>query len=336
MTPYRILLMGTPEFAVPCLRLLSADQRFSVAAVVTQPDKPAGRGQKRQPPPIKLAALDLGISVLQPLSLKGLRFRDGSLSANADEMSSAFALEINGRLPLDAVLVVAYGKIIPDALLELCSCGAVNIHPSLLPRWRGAAPIQRALFSGDTETGVSLMRLDRGLDTGPVYTAIRTSIEPAEDFGHLSARLANLGARLATDKLPEIISGALTAAPQAEDGVTYAEKWDKTDLAINWEEPAELILRRIRASSPDSGARTLYNNEPIKIYRAALSTECDALPGTITAVTVNEVLVACGDRRTISLAEIQFPGKNRINIAQALRGRAFCAGEIFKPISAAG
>lgn len=311
----RIVFMGTPEFAVPTLHALVETSAYEIVAVVTQPDKPANRGQELTPPPVKVTAEKLGLSVWQPASLKKTPLETG---------------------PLDALVVVAYGKILPDSLLQQPRVGAINIHPSLLPRWRGAAPIQYALFSGDKKTGVAIMQIDEGMDTGPVYVVEEEEIRDSDDFGTLHDRLAQISARLMVKTLPAILSGACVAQPQAAEGSTYADKWDKDDQSIKWDEAAAVTLRRIRTCAPHLGARAEFGSEAVKVFRAheVKVSFPHAEPGTIVEVNRQELVVATGSSGYIALDEIQFPGKKRLAVQELLKGRSFNIGDRFTKISA--
>lgn len=325
---YKLVFLGTPDFAVPTLRALTKKEQFSVIGVVTQPDKPAGRGAKLTAPPVKIAALDASIPVFQPESLKGISFADGSLKG-PDALCGLLSF-LNLASPVDAFVTVAYGKLIPEPLLDYARCGTVNIHPSLLPRWRGAAPLQRALLNGDPETGVSLMKLDKGLDTGPVYCRQRLAIERTDTLGSLHDKLAVLGAEYLTDKLPDILSGALKPVLQEENGATYAEKWEKRDCEIDWSEPLDLTLRRIRACCPSPGAETAINQTPLKIFAAHQVPDknyISASPGAIVEVNRREIIVAAGENNEfVSLDELQFPGKKRLPASEILKGKSFEVG----------
>ncbi|MCF8005300.1 MAG: methionyl-tRNA formyltransferase, partial [Chromatiaceae bacterium] len=246
----RIIFAGTPTFAVPALSaLIAAD--WPVVAVYTQPDRPAGRGRKIMPGPVKQTALDAGIPVFQPTSLK-----------------HSEALEQLETLAPDLMVVAAYGLILPPAVLDCPRLGCINIHASLLPRWRGAAPIQRAIAAGDEQTGISLMQMEQGLDTGPVYARQRTRIGPRETGGSLHDRLAAIGAKLLVDSLPAICEGAPTPEPQDPERATYASKLEKRESTIDWQRSAIEIDRQIRAFDPWPVAQTRYNDETLRIWEA--------------------------------------------------------------------
>ena len=259
---YNLLYMGSPDFAVAPLKALIEHPKFNVVAVLTKPDKPEGRGQKLRPTPVKKLALENEIEVIQPKSLKKIILEGGNLSGSdsADQLMSL------GKI--HASIVVAYGKIIPKSLIDYPEFGAINIHPSLLPRWRGAAPIQHALFAGDEKTGTCIMQLDEGLDTGPVYSKKDCPISPEDDFGSLHDKLSIVSTELLVDSLPKIFSGELAASKQDEAGVTYAEKWDVEDQTINWSESAKITNRRVRTCTANKGARAQLNGEIVKIHKA--------------------------------------------------------------------
>lgn len=329
-TKPRLFFLGTPEFAVPSLRQLHESGRFEVALVITQPDKPAGRGQTLTPPPVKELAERYSIPVFQPASLKGLtRNEQGALVGPEPLQDLLTALNAE---PFDAGIAIAYGKIIPRTLIELPRSGIVNIHPSKLPRWRGAAPLQRALFAGDDETAIALMAIDEGLDTGGVYFSEPHPIHPDDDYGRLAERVSQRGSELLLEHLPAILSGALPATPQAASGATYAEKWEKEENQICWSDPAAVTLRRIRTAAPDPGARTLFEDQPVKIYRAraAASNKTQLAPGTIAEVSRSELVVAAGNGEYIALEELQFPGRKRLPVADVVRGKKFEPGMVFR------
>lgn len=320
-TPLEIIYFATPQFAVPILETLAKDPRFTIRLIVTQPDSPSGRGQKLTPPAVKIAADRLGLPTAQPESLK---FLAQSLTSSDSDDALTVALKKPG---LDFLVVVAYGKIIPASLLNLLPSGVINVHPSLLPRWRGAAPLQRALFAGDQETGTSIMSLDAGLDTGPVYFQEVLPIDPTDNFQTLHDKLAEQGSRLLPEGLVKIAAENLTATPQPELGVTYAEKWEKEDVVIRWEEPAEVTLNRIRASTPIPGARTFYQDSLVKIFDAEIcNISTDEIPaGTIISIG-DQLVVSCGSGNAIAITNVQLPGK-KITPVKALANSAVFSTE---------
>lgn len=336
----KILFFGTPEFAVPTLRLLARHPAYSVLGVVTQADKPAGRGAKLRPSAIKIAATELDVPVFQPLSLKKISLIEGSngFRLSGEKSNEALCEFINENSPFDAFVTAAYGKIIPSPLLHYPRLGMINIHPSLLPRWRGAAPLQWALFSGDEKTGVSIMKVDEGLDTGPVYGMREVEISENETLGALHDRLASLSADFLVEILPEIISGRIVPTEQTENGATYAEKWDVEDQTINWEDPVEICLRRIQTCAPIPGARTSLGGEQLKVFAAHIVSGVSgvlgesltaASPGTILEVNREELVVAAGPSGFLCIDELQFPGKKRLATRDFLLGRRLEVGMRF-------
>jgi len=320
----RVAFAGTPEFArVALARIVAAG--FDVPLVLTQPDRPAGRGMKVVASPVKTFALERGIAVAQP---QGLRL-DGRYvaDARAGERSLAAAAP-------DVIVVAAYGLLLPPWLLALPRHGCVNIHASLLPRWRGAAPIQRAIEAGDRSTGVTIMQMDAGLDTGPMLLAEEVAIGAAESAGALQARLAVLGGELIVRVLADIADGRLDATPQPEDGVSYAAKIGKAEATIDWHAPAAAIERKLRAFDPAPGARSVLAGEAITCWRGVVRAG-SGTPGTIVAVERDALVVACSDG-LLSLTELQRAGGRRMPAAALLRGWTPPVGACFaEPPSAA-
>jgi len=279
-----------------------------VALVLTQPDRPSGRGMRPTPSAVKRLAVEHGLAVEQPASL-------------ADE-------EARGRISAaaaDFLVVAAYGLLLPVSVLESARFGAVNIHASLLPRWRGAAPIQRALMAGDRETGITLMRMEAGLDTGPILAQERIDITDQDDAGTLHDRLAELGARMIVESLPKISSGRLQPVPQPASGVTYARKLEKPELVIDWRRPAAEIARLIRAVRPAPGATTHVRGEAIKVWAAEPGVGSgDA--GQILEADARGVLIACGEN-ALRLTQLQRAGGKRLAAAEFLRGFSVSPGE---------
>ena len=296
----RIAFMGTPDFSVLALDAL-IQAGHEVACVYSQPPRKAGRGHKEQPSPVHKATLAHGLEMRTPTSLKPA------------EVQAEFA-----ALDLDLAVVVAYGLILPTPILEAPKHGCFNIHASLLPRWRGAAPIQRAIAAGDAETGITIMQMDEGLDTGDMLLIDRLLITDEDDAGSLHDGLAQMGATLIVEALAKLEAGDLPATPQPENGVTYAEKLDKAESRIDWHQPASVIARRIRAFRPWPGSAAEMEGQAIKIHAAMpVEGETGAKPGTILE---KNVVVACGDGTALRLDKLQRPGK------AAVDGAAFWNG----------
>ncbi|MHB1122695.1 MAG: methionyl-tRNA formyltransferase [Ramlibacter sp.] len=306
----RIVFAGTPEFARAALERLHASG-VAIALVLSQPDRPAGRGMKLQASPVKRFAARHGIPVAQPRSLRlDGKYPDDALAARA-------ALE--SARP-DLMVVAAYGLILPQWVLQLPRLGCLNIHASLLPRWRGAAPIHRAIEAGDAETGITIMQMDAGLDTGDMLLVERLPIAPEDTTASLYDRLAALGARLIVEAIELAACGGLRPVPQPAEGVTYANKIEKAEAVIDWTQPAEVIGRRIRAFDPFPGASTLMSGEPVKVWRCQLERDATgAQPGTVLAADGAGIVVACGSG-ALRLKELQRAGGKRLPAADFLRG----------------
>ena len=287
----RLVFAGTPEFALPCLEACLAAEA-DVVAVYTQPDRPAGRGRKLAPSPVKQRALAAGIVVEQPETLK---------DADAQQCLAGYAP--------DLMIAVAYGLILPRRVLATPRLGCWNVHASLLPRWRGAAPIQRAILAGDEETGVDLMQMEAGLDTGPILIERRTAIAADETGGSLHDRLAALGADALAEGLARVARGeTLTARPQAEDGVVYAHKIDKSEARLDWNEPAIALERKVRAFNPWPVAEAELLGERLRIWSARARAETpNAPPGTIVGNGRDALDVATGDG-VLGILEVQREG----------------------------
>ena len=305
----RAIFAGTPAFAVPALRALAA-AGHELALVLTQPDRPAGRGLARGASAVKDAAQALGAEVYQPATLKDRNVRERLRAVRPD-----------------VLIVAAYGLILPQAVLDIARLGALNIHASLLPRWRGAAPIQRAILAGDAVTGVSIMRMDAGLDTGPVLLRAETPIGSDDTAGSVHDRLASLGATLLLEALRGLERGTLVAAAQSGEGVTYAPKIEKSEARIDWTRPAREVDRQIRAFNPHPGAVATIRGTELKIWRAATGDDAGA-PGTILRVDAPGVVVACGIG-SLTLVELQRPGGRRLAADDFLHGFALAPGERF-------
>lgn len=315
----RVVFAGTPEFARAALERLHA-AGFTLPLVLTQPDRPAGRGMKLQPSPVKQFAQAQGIPVAQPRSLR----LDGKFPEDA---AAARAALLEARP--DVMVVAAYGLILPQWVLDLPRLGCLNIHASLLPRWRGAAPIHRAIEAGDAETGVTIMQMDAGLDTGAMLLAERVAIAPEDTTASLHDKLAALGARLVVDALELAACGGLQPVPQPAEGVTYAHKIEKAEAAIDWSQPADAIERRIRAFDPFPGASAQIHGETVKLWRAraVMQGRGSAAPGTVVALDPHGIGVACGAGR-LEITELQRPGGKRLAAADFLRGFPLAPGEL--------
>lgn len=318
----RVVFAGTPDFARVALQRLHA-AGFALPLVLTQPDRPAGRGMKLQPSPVKQFALEHGIAVAQPRSLR----LDGKFP---DEAAAARAALEEARA--DVMVVAAYGLILPQWVLDLPRLGCLNIHASLLPRWRGAAPIHRAIEAGDAETGVTIMQMDAGLDTGAMLLKERVRIAADDTTATLHDKLALLGGRLVVEALEIAACGGFTPEAQPAEGVTYAHKIEKAEAAIAWSQAADAIERRIRAFDPFPGASAQLRGETVKLWRAraVMQGRASAAPGTIVAVDEHGIGVACGEGR-LEITELQRPGGKRLPAADFLRGFPLEPGERFEP-----
>ncbi|ACM34825.1 methionyl-tRNA formyltransferase [[Acidovorax] ebreus] len=317
----RVIFAGTPEFARVALeRLLTAG--FTVPLVLTQPDRPAGRGMKLQASPVKQCALQHGIAVAQPLSLR----LDGKYPEDAAAAKAAIE-----AAQADVMVVAAYGLILPQWVLNTPRLGCLNIHASLLPRWRGAAPIHRAIEAGDAETGVTIMQMDAGLDTGDMLLLEKTAISPADTTATLHDRLAQLGGRLIVEALEMAACGGLKPTPQPAEGVTYAHKIDKAESTIDWNQPAEVIARRVRAFDPFPGAATTLGADAIKVWSCEIdscSRTLDAACGQILSIDADGIGVACGAGSLLRLTVLQRAGGKRLPAADFLRGFPLAPGMV--------
>jgi len=314
----RIVFAGTPEFAAAALQAL-LDAGHSVPLVLTQPDRPAGRGMKLQPSPVKALALARGIAVAQPRSLR----LDGKYPEDAAAARDALA-----AAAAEVMVVAAYGLILPQWVLDGPPRGCVNIHASLLPRWRGAAPIHRAIEAGDAETGITLMQMDAGLDTGDMLLVAREPIRPDDSTAALHDRLAALGGRLVVEGLA---APALARTPQPAEGVTYAHKIEKAEAAIDWTQPPAVVERRARAFDPFPGASFTLDGEVVKVWRARVAdgVGAHAEPGTVLHAADGRLTVACGTgdaAGALDLLQLQRPGGRRIDAAAFLQARPGLAG----------
>lgn len=299
MTQTRIIFMGSPDYAVPILKMLYED--FNLTAVVTQPDQPVGRGKKIQAPPVKVTAEELGIPVYQPLKIRGGVFEE--------------QLKI---LAPDVIIVAAYGKILPKAVLEFPAFGCLNVHASLLPRWRGAAPIQNAILHGDVKTGVTIMQMDEGVDTGPILRKREVTIHKTDTGGSLSGKLARAGAELLKEVLPEFLEGRLNAQKQAEVGATYTQLIHKEDGRLDFTKGAEFLERQVRAFNPWPICFFQWKGNPLRVLQAEVT---------------GRASIACGQRgildqfpcvgtasTDLKLLEVQPAGKRAMSGADFLNG----------------
>ena len=304
----KVAFAGTPEFAAAALEAILA-AGFDVPLVLTQPDRPAGRGMQLQPSPVKRVALAAGIPVHQPEKLR------------TPEQQAPLA-----DVQADVLVVAAYGIILPQAVLDLPRYGCLNIHASLLPRWRGAAPIHRAIEAGDLETGITIMQMDAGLDTGPMLLSRAEAIHADDTTGSLHDRLALLGADMIVEAL-RALPGGLTATPQPADGVTYAAKIGKAEASIDWNRPAVELERAIRAFNPFPGAVATLQQTPVKLWRAR-AIDAAGTPGEVLLAEGAGVIVACGEG-ALCITELQKPGGKRLPAADFLRGMPIAAGSRF-------
>jgi methionyl-tRNA formyltransferase len=316
LTPLKVFFAGTPEFARVALEATAA-AGHEIVGVLSQPDRPAGRGMKLQASPVKQCAVANNWPVAQPRSLR--------LDGKYPEDASAARETLLAAQP-DVMVVAAYGLILPQWVLDLPVHGCLNIHASLLPRWRGAAPIHRAIEAGDAQTGITIMQMDAGLDTGDML--LREAVDIGGDnTARLHDRLAELGGRMIVEALAHI--GTLTRTPQPAEGVTYASKVEKHEAQIDWNQPAEAIVRRVRAFDPFPGANSPLDGETVKLWTAyAMPAEQSAAPGTILAVTDTGIAVAAAGS-IVMVTELQRPGGKRLAVADFLRGFELKPGQVF-------
>lgn len=316
----RIVFAGTPEFAQTALAAIDA-AGFPVELVLTQPDRPAGRGMKLQASPVKRYAQAHGMPVSQPPSLR----RNGKYPEEA-----AAAIEQLRALAPDVMVVAAYGLILPQEVLDLPRYGCLNIHGSLLPRWRGAAPIHRAIEAGDAQTGITIMQMDAGLDTGAMLLREVEPIGPDDTTATLHDRMAALGGRMIVDALQRLArDGKLPGEAQPEAGVTYAEKIAKHEAVLDWRKPAEVLARQVRAFDPFPGALGTVHDTAVKLWRAsAVAAPAGAAPGTVLEVSADAIVIACGNG-ALRVTECQKPGGKRLPVREFLAGFALTSGDVF-------
>ncbi len=318
MNKLRVCFAGTPEFAAAHLNALiaaQAESRFELVAVYTQPDRAAGRGKKLSPSPVKQSALDAGLPVFQPLSLRREEAR-AELEA----------------LGCDVMIVVAYGLILPQSILDTPRLGCVNVHASLLPRWRGAAPIERALLAGDKATGVTIMQMDAGLDTGVMLDKTVVAIDPRETRVSLEEKLVAAGSRALVAAINSLEALQEKAEAQDDSQSTYAAKIDKAESLIEWALPASQIDLLVRACIGRTPAFTLLEGQRIRLLESAIdSTQSDAPAGTVTHVDKRGFSVVCGERSVLKVSRVQMPGKGEVSVGELLNGKpdAFAVGTCF-------
>ncbi len=316
----KIFFMGTPEFAVPSLEAL-AKEGYNIVGVATQPDRPRGRGRKLLPSPIKELAIKLNLQIFQPEKAKDPNF-----------------IEEVAKLEPDFIVVAAYGQILTQKLLDVPKIMPINVHGSLLPKYRGAAPIQWAIINGETETGITIMKMDAGMDTGPILLQKALRIDPFENFGNLYNRMAKLGAEALLEAIDGILAGSITPKEQPSEGVSYAPPIKREMLRINWEkDDAQKIVNIIRAFDPKPGAYTIYENERLRLYNAFFvpdkelkQKELQASSGTVIRADDNALIIKAIGSGAVGIKELQWPGKKRLFAADFLRGRPIPVGYRFK------
>ncbi len=306
-TSLRLVYMGTADFAVPALCAL-AKSRHEVIAVYTQPARPAGRGMQPRPSPIERTAAELGLSVRTPVTLK----------EKAEE-------EALGALNADLAVVAAYGLLLPQAILDIPRLGCINLHGSCLPRWRGAAPIQRAILAGDEESGVTIMQMEAGLDTGPMLAMEQVAITPETTAAILHDQLATLAANMTVPLIDRLAGGRVTLTPQPEEGVTYARKIEKSEGRIDWRQPAAIIDRQLRALNPWPGCFTLVGDQRLRLLAGEIEAATgnnDAQAGTVLD---DQLRIACGEG-VLRITKLQKPGGKPMDASDFLRGQSMPAG----------
>ena len=306
----KVIFAGTPDFAAAALKAIAA-AGFEIPLVLTQPDRPKGRGMQLAPSPVKQAALELGLRVAQPEKLR----------------NNAEALQMLEEVEADVMVVAAYGLILPQDVLDTPKRGCLNIHASLLPRWRGAAPIQRAIEAGDAETGVCIMQMDIGLDTGDVVSEHRYAIQSTDTANEVHDALMNLGAEAIVADLQQLkAEGRLKSVKQPEEGVTYAQKLSKEEARIDWNESAAVIERKIRAFNPVPAAWVEYQGKPMKIWRAEVVAQ-QGRAGEVLSCSADGLVVACGEN-ALSITELQPSGSKRMPIAAFAAGHKIEVGTV--------
>ena len=306
----KVIFAGTPDFAAAALKAIAA-AGFEIPLVLTQPNRPKGRGMQLAPSPVKQAALELGLRVAQPEKLR----------------NNAEALQMLKEVEADVMVVAAYGLILPQDVLDTPKHGCLNIHASLLPRWRGAAPIQRAIEAGDAETGVCIMQMDIGLDTGDVVSEHRYAIQQTDTANEVHDALMNLGAEAIVADLQQLkAEGRLKSVKQPEEGVTYAQKLSKEEACINWNESAAVIERKIRAFNPVPAAWVEYQGKPMKIWRAEVVAQ-QGRAGEVLSCSSDGLIVACGES-ALKITELQPSGSKRMDIAAFAAGHTVEAGTV--------
>lgn len=303
----KLIFMGTPDFAVPSLERLLADGHEVVLAV-TQPDKPVGRKRVLTPPPVKVCAQSHGIPVYQPASMKTEETR----------------LYLSG-FSADAIIVVAYGKILPPAILHMTPLGCINVHGSLLPRYRGAAPVQWAILNGDAETGVTTMRLDEGVDTGDILLMSRRPLSDTVTGGELFDLLAQDGAALLSRTLTGLLEGTVQPQKQPEEGACYASMLDKSMTPLDWSKPAKRLHDQVRGMNPWPVASTFFEGKILKVYVSRVAENAAGQPGEI--LSLSPLVVACGEGTALELVEVQYEGARRMTAGEFLRGHPMNIGD---------
>jgi methionyl-tRNA formyltransferase len=298
-----VVFAGTPDFALPTLDAIAAS-RHRLQAVLTQPDRPSGRGRHVAASPVKERALALGLPVIQPATL-----RDGNAAGDLASLAP------------DVMVVVAYGLLLPPQVLSLPRLGCINVHASLLPRWRGAAPVARAILAGDAETGVCIMRMEAGLDTGPVMLAYRTPIGPRESAGELEARLAQAGGTLLVEALDALAEGRAVLTPQDPARATYAAKLTKAEARLDWREDATALARRVRALQPRPVAETTLDGAQLRIHEAeAVRAAPGPVPGTVVSAGADGIVVVAGEG-ALALLRVQLPGRRAVTAGELSNAR---------------